>query len=76
MGVDLSPHMLAVAGEKARRENLAIERVLANIVELNALADQMADYVICMFATLGMIAEANGSQLWSRPRCEKRPFIM
>ncbi len=55
LGVDLSPHMLAVAGSKARREQLQIDRVMANIVELDALSDQVADYAICMFATLGMI---------------------
>lgn len=55
VAVDLSLHMLAVVGDKARLENLPIDRVCANLAELNCLADGMADYAICMFSTLGMI---------------------
>lgn len=55
IGVDLSPHMLKVVGDKAQAENLQIDRVLANLTELGCLADHSADYCICMFSTLGMI---------------------
>jgi ubiquinone/menaquinone biosynthesis C-methylase UbiE len=55
VAVDLSPRMLAVVDEKARAENLVVDRLLANIVQMNCLRDAMADYVLCMFSTLGMI---------------------
>lgn len=47
--------MLSVIGQKAAEESLAIDRVLANVVELDCLADAIADYAICLFSTLGMI---------------------
>ena len=55
VGVDLSPHMLSVVGEKAELEQLDVDRVRGNIVDLDFLPDGCADYVICMFSTLGMI---------------------
>lgn len=55
VGVDLSQHMLDIVREKASLENLPISCVLANITELDCLADQAADYAMCMFSTLGMI---------------------
>jgi SAM-dependent methyltransferase len=55
IAVDLSIKMLRIVGQKARAEQLAVDRLLANIVELDCLRDQAADYVICMFSTLGMI---------------------
>jgi SAM-dependent methyltransferase len=55
LAVDLSRKMLDIVGRKARAENLAINRLLANLVELDCLRDGVADYVICMFSTLGMI---------------------
>lgn len=58
LAVDLSSEMLAVVGEKAAAESLAIERVVANLVELDCLADGIADYAICLFSTLGMIRGA------------------
>ena len=48
-------HMLRIVAEKARLENLDIQGVQANLVELDCIADQSADYVICLFSTLGMI---------------------
>ncbi|HWA99659.1 MAG TPA: class I SAM-dependent methyltransferase, partial [Pirellulales bacterium] len=42
-------------GRKAQAEGLAIDRVLANMVELDCLADESIDYAICMFSTLGMV---------------------
>jgi SAM-dependent methyltransferase len=50
--------MLAMVGEKAAEESLAIDRVVANLVELDCLADRIADYAICLFSTLGMIRGA------------------
>jgi ubiquinone/menaquinone biosynthesis C-methylase UbiE len=55
VGVDLSRHMLRIVGEKAARQGLSVGRVQANLVDLDCLADQSADYCTCMFSTLGMI---------------------
>jgi len=55
VAVDLSMHMLRIVAEKARLENLDIQGIQANLVELDCIADQSADYVICLFSTLGMI---------------------
>ena len=49
------PEMLAVVGAKASEESLPIDRLLANLVELDCLADGSADYCISLFSTLGMI---------------------
>jgi ubiquinone/menaquinone biosynthesis C-methylase UbiE len=55
LAVDLSVHMLRIVAEKARSENLDIQGIQANLVELDCLGDHSADYVICLFSTLGMI---------------------
>lgn len=55
VAVDLSMHMLNIVAQKARLEDLDIKCIQANIVELNCLADRSADYVLCLFSTLGMI---------------------
>lgn len=55
LAVDLSLPMLRVVGQKARREGLRIDRLQANLVELDCLRDRSVDYCICMFSTLGMI---------------------
>ncbi len=55
LAIDLSAEMLAVVGEKAAIDRLPIDRLLANLVELDCLADGVADYCISMFSTLGMI---------------------
>ena len=47
--------MLDVVGQKAEAEQLPIDRILANMVELDCLRDAVADYCISMFSTLGMI---------------------
>ena len=54
--VDLSKEMLCVAGEKAAAAGVRLDRVQANIVELDGFRDATFDTAICMFATLGMIA--------------------
>lgn len=55
IAVDLSLEMLLVVGEKADEEALPIDRLRANLVELDCLADGVADYAMCLFSTLGMI---------------------
>jgi ubiquinone/menaquinone biosynthesis C-methylase UbiE len=55
VAVDLSPHMLQVVGEKAAMENLRVGRLRANMVQLDCLRNESADYVVCLFSTLGMI---------------------
>jgi SAM-dependent methyltransferase len=55
IAVDLSTEMLDVIGEKAAVDKLPIDRLRANMVELDCLADGIADYCVCLFSTLGMI---------------------
>jgi len=55
LAVDLSPHMLRIVGQKATAEGLNIMRLRANLVELDSLRDQIADYCLCLFSTIGMI---------------------
>jgi SAM-dependent methyltransferase len=55
LGVDLSPAMLDEVREKAERENLTIDRLQANLVELDPLPAASFDYAACLFSTLGMI---------------------
>jgi len=58
LAIDLSRPMLEVLGEKARLEGLSVWRLQANLVELECLRDEAADYMICLFSTLGMIQGA------------------
>ena len=55
LAVDLSMPMLDIVGQKAREESLPIDRLRANLTQLDCLRDNVADYAICMFSTLGMI---------------------
>jgi ubiquinone/menaquinone biosynthesis C-methylase UbiE len=55
IAVDLSERMLQIVREKAASEGLPIECVQANLVELDAVPDDAADYAMCLFSTLGMI---------------------
>jgi SAM-dependent methyltransferase len=55
LGVDLSLAMLRVLGQKAQSQSLPIWRVRANLVDLDCLRDQSAEYGVCLFSTLGMI---------------------
>lgn len=66
LAVDLSLPMLRIVGRKAAEEGLHINRVRANLVELGCLRGQIADYVLCMFSTLGMI----------RPRENRRKVLV
>ncbi|HMF14560.1 MAG TPA: methyltransferase domain-containing protein [Gemmataceae bacterium] len=54
-GVDLSEEMLRVAASKIAQAGLRVQLLKANLVELNALADEAFDYAACLFSTLGMI---------------------
>ena len=58
LGVDLSEEMLRVVGEKAAAARLAVDRLKANIVELDCLRDVSFDYAACLFSTLGMVIGA------------------
>lgn len=55
LAVDLSRHMLQIVREKARLEALPILCLQANLVELDALAENVVDHAMCLFSTLGMI---------------------
>lgn len=55
LAIDLSLPMLDVVGQKARKESLPIERLCANLTQLDCLRDEAVDYAICMFSTLGMV---------------------
>jgi SAM-dependent methyltransferase len=55
VGVDLSLPMLRVVERKAAAAEVPVDRLMANLVELDCLADASADYCVCMFSTLGMI---------------------
>ena len=58
LGVDLSAEMLRVAGEKAAAVGVAVQRLQANIVELDGIRDGVFDYAACLFSTLGMVTGA------------------
>jgi SAM-dependent methyltransferase len=55
LAVDLSTPMLEVVGQKADAEWLPIDRVRANMLQLDFIREDSADYCISMFSTLGMI---------------------
>lgn len=59
VAVDLSLAMLRVVNRKAQQEGLAIDRVRANIVELDGLRDGVADDCLLLYSTLGMIRGAD-----------------
>lgn len=74
LGVDLSLPMLRVVGDKAREERLPIDRVQANMTELDCLGDQVADYCICMFSSLGMVrGRANRQKVLEHARRILKP---
>ena len=55
LAIDISQHMLSVVRQKAALEDLRIDCVRANLVELDAVRDGVADVGMCLFSTLGMI---------------------
>ena len=74
LAVDLSLPMLRVVGQKAERESLPIDRLLANMTELDCLRDGIADYCISMFSTLGMIrGQANRRRVLAHARRILKP---
>jgi ubiquinone/menaquinone biosynthesis C-methylase UbiE len=56
--VDLSQAMLDVLSEKAAAAGVSVERIRANLVELDAVPGSAFDYAACLFSTLGMIRGA------------------
>jgi SAM-dependent methyltransferase len=74
LAVDLSAHMLRIVREKAELEGLPITCVLANLVELDCLADESVDHAMCLFSTLGMIrGRANRKQALAHIRRILKP---
>lgn len=55
IALDLSLPMLRVVGEKAQLDQIEVDRICANLVNLDCLADAWADYACSLFSTLGMI---------------------
>lgn len=55
IGVDLSQPMLTEVQRKAQAAQLPVWVLRANLVELDALADNTCELAICLFSTLGMI---------------------
>jgi SAM-dependent methyltransferase len=55
LAVDISLPMLRVVGRKAAAESLPIDRLRANLAELDCLRDGSADYCVSLFSTLGMV---------------------
>ena len=64
IGIDLSMPMLESFADKARQLNLLdqVSLVQANLVQLEAFADNSIDAAICMFSTLGMIHGRSASR--------------
>jgi ubiquinone/menaquinone biosynthesis C-methylase UbiE len=56
VGVDLSPQMLKVLGEKAKAAGVEVPCLCANLAALGCIDDQTFDHAACLFGTLGMIA--------------------
>lgn len=55
IGVDLSRPMLQTLLSKAEQNGKSVWAIQANIVELGCLKDEIADYCLCLFSTIGMI---------------------
>ncbi|MFA6422305.1 MAG: class I SAM-dependent methyltransferase [Candidatus Buchananbacteria bacterium] len=53
-GVDLSEEMLDISKEKINGLGLDINLIKANICDLNMVADNYFDYVICMFTLMNL----------------------
>lgn len=72
LGVDLSPYMLEVVGDKAAEESLPIWRVQADMTQMGWLRDQSADYCLSLFSTLGMV---RGRAARRQVLCEVRRIL-
>ncbi|RMF88115.1 MAG: class I SAM-dependent methyltransferase, partial [Planctomycetota bacterium] len=55
MGVDLSRTMLQAVRKKAAARNIEVCCVQANLVDLGCFRNNVADFALCLFSTLGMI---------------------
>lgn len=66
VGVDLSPHMLALAQAKARSEPCRVSLVQANIADLGFLRDDTFDCAVSMFSTIGLIQGRTGRRHFLR----------
>ena len=55
VGIDLSQAMLETFQQKAAARNLSATCLRGNMVELDFMPDRVADIVLCLFSTLGMI---------------------
>jgi SAM-dependent methyltransferase len=55
VAVDLSRPMLEVVGSKARQRAIELTTVQSNLCRLGCFPDQVFDYGLSMFSTLGMI---------------------
>lgn len=58
VGVDLSPHMLAVAAQKCRPFGSRVTLLQENLVTLASLRPATFDLVLCLFSTLGLVQPA------------------
>src|SRR5262245_21982695 len=58
LGVDLSPEMLRVAGDKSMSAGVTVHRLRANLTELDGLAEGSFECAACLFSTLGMVLGA------------------
>ncbi|MBL8856615.1 MAG: class I SAM-dependent methyltransferase [Planctomycetaceae bacterium] len=55
LAVDLSPSMLREVRDRAKRMEVEVPCVHANLVQLEGLSDASCDHGMCLFSTLGMI---------------------
>jgi SAM-dependent methyltransferase len=55
IGIDLSDPMLAIAAQKTLARHLPVHFMKANIVELDCITADSADWCLCMFGTLGLV---------------------
>lgn len=55
LGVDLAEEMLRVCGRMAAASGVTVERIQANLVELDCVSNHSFDYAACLFSTLGMV---------------------
>jgi ubiquinone/menaquinone biosynthesis C-methylase UbiE len=70
--VDLSRPMLERVGSKARERGIGLTTVQSNLCRLSCFPDQVFDYALSMFSTLGMI---RGRQSRARAMQEARRIL-
>lgn len=62
LAIDLSDHMLNQVQSKADEYDLNIYTLRANLVALDCIQSELADFGLCMFSTLGMIRGSENRQ--------------